>query len=406
MKQNNLHNTNRKMKSFIKTILCNCILCVISLTTQGQTYTTTTYNLKGKVKSVTSQAYQTQEKNGKIVEGMKRSVQIGNFTNATFSPRGLMEEMAYNFDGTLIYIGLKYNSKNLFIEKREWSDMGWEEGKKYLTAKFEYDVNGLFSKITQFYGTSENDYVTYTYKNKGKKNVEHRINDIYFDWDDYWRYEFEGSGDYPNDYWFLWHINNGQAIEMNYYYANDTNFHSTLFFEYDAKGKQLKQYPKTAGNNYDLNYVNEYKYDNNGRRTHRKRGYLYRNEADSIETQTSFDVFYKYDSKGRLSEKQTFVWSNDSIMPSAILKIHYTEKGKTLEYSDITDTKEYNQAIEQYNIYGDLIRVQCTYPENSNYNTIENYKYTYDEHKNWIKVLTYINGEPQIIVNRKIVYYE
>ena len=76
-----------------KPILYNCILCVIMVipfVVQGQTYTTATYNLKGKVKSVTSQAYQTQEKNRKIVEDMKRSVQHGTFSNASFSPQGLM----------------------------------------------------------------------------------------------------------------------------------------------------------------------------------------------------------------------------------------------------------------------------------------------------------------------------
>jgi len=393
----------------MKTILFHCLLCVMVIlpfAVHGQIYTPETYNLKGKVKSVISQSYRTLERDGKIVEGIKSNAdQIGDFTDVSFSPQGLMEEMVYNFDGTLIHIGLKYNDKNQFIEKREWSNMGWEEGQKYLTGKFEYDANGLFSKITQFYGTGENDYVTYTYKNNGKKNIAHRITDIYYDWDDYWRYEFDGSGDYPDDFWFLWYINNGQAVEMNYYYANDTNFHNTLFFEYDEQGNQLKQYPQKVEYRYDLNHIYEYKYDKNGRRTHKKFINQYQ-DTDSIIVTTNYEIFYKYDSKGRLTEKKTFVLSNDSILPSAILKIDYTENGKTLEYSSITPKKEYNQVIKQFNTRGDVFREQQIDPENSNYNIIANYKYTYDEQNNWIKVLTYFNGKPNVIVNRTISYYE
>lgn len=397
---------NNNMKIRIKhTILL--VVLAIPLMSHGQIFTTSTYNLKGKVKNVESKTFETIERNGKIMEGSKSCcVYIDKFINASFTPQGLMETLTYDFDGDLINIGLKYNAKNQFVEKREWHSNGET---KYLTAKFEYDSNGCFSKITQFFGTGENDYVTYTYKNNGKKNISHRIDDTYLDWDDFYGYEYEGSGDFPDDYWYHWYGNTGQGIELRFAHAADTNYRYVTCFEYDSKGNQIKQSPGTIMEGYS-NYSYDYKYDNNGRRTYKKMSYVSKNdETDSIETRTHFEVLYTYDNQGRLAGKQTFVPWADSIMPQIILQIYYTSGGKRLEYlTTYNGTKDYYKTTTDYNMYGSLIRTQYTYPENTDGNTTytQNYKYTYDEHGNWIKVLMYLNGNPYKIMNRKITYYE
>lgn len=382
------------------------ISVAIPLIGNCQVFTRATYNLRGKVKSVVSRSYQTRERNGKVMEGMQQHCfPVGTFVNASFSPQGLMEELTYDFDCSLINIGLKYNTENQFVEKWEWVS----PENKFLTATFEYDTNGCFSKITQFYGIGENNYVIYTYKNDGKKNSDDQINDTYSDWYDFKRFEDESSGDYPNDFWCRWYLNNGQAVEMNYLNAANSDTRYTYLFEFDENGNQLKQYPRSVASECsDLNNVLEYKYDINGRRTHKKAVFLTKNrETDSVETRLRYEIFYEHDDKGRLTRKNIFVADADTIIPHTTLKIYYTEKGKTLEYTNLhpqRSKEECLNTIHSYNIYGDLVRSQYVYPEKSARNSIKNYVYTYDQHKNWTKVLMYSDEEPQTIINREIIY--
>lgn len=123
---------------------------------------------------------------------------------------------------------------------------------------------------------------------------------------------------------------------------------------------------------------------------------------------------YKYDNKGRVI--QAVFWGNNRIISSEDYEYDsikgYVQKVKCYVTGPGEIANPTNRFIKTFNENGDIIEKEfiLNFPEQNISPMKKFYDYNYDSHNNWIKCNMYFEdtkeGEPTLVAERKIEYYE
>ena len=133
------------------------------------------------------------------------------------------------------------------------------------------------------------------------------------------------------------------------------------------------------------------------------------------------EVHYQYDKQDRITQISLYDFNEDGTLLAAQSNYTYHSTKDFVEKSE--NYFEYNETawayptkrwVSHFNEQGDIIKREFTkdYPEQSNSDTTTRfYEYEYDQYNNWIKCYLYlegqkVKGDPTLIAERKIEYYE
>jgi len=266
--------------------------------------------------------------------------------------------------------------------------------------KFNEAGNYLHSK--DFYSNGKVKYEKiYTYDKKGRlirrKEIDHY-----------------GKGSYQN---YDIEYNSKDSI-IKWTVSNDVFKRIYKIFR-DKKNRAIKG---EVIQNDTIRYIYKYKYDDNDsiisenvyntkeKRTIKEVERIFNKEKlkkiEKITEYHHYDTFKYYGefiyntNKKIIEEKNSFNGIKNNITysyyPNGILKTFTIND--TFNGSPMTITNRYNKN-------GDLIEIE-TLNKNSNEKTIQNYRYKYDNHNNWIEKIGFKDNVPIYIVKRTITYYD
>ena len=255
------------------------------------------------------------------------------------------------------------------------------------------EINGKYEKTGYYYRKKPGEI--YTYDKNGNNISYHAITDS-LDFS-----EQEKLEDYKLEY----NTNNKLIKKVtNDIKSPESNYSNTIeLYEYDDEGRissytSLKKNKKlfyTISYKYDKNseFISKYKTKNPSNRTKIKLEYTTIENAGLICTifrNNKADDILIYDNQGRLVERRE-------------------SHSKIISRSPLRTKSYYDRIIYTYNEPGDIVKKEKISGDlwsfkNKNY--VRTYRYIYDEHNNWIKKMSFVDGIIYSIEEREIEYYE
>jgi len=182
----------------------------------------------------------------------------------------------------------------------------------------------------------------------------------------------------------------------------ESNYSNTIeLYEYDDEGRissytclrKNKELLYTKSYKYDKNsgFLSKYKTKNPGNKTKIKLEYTTIENAGltcTIFRNNKADDILIYDNQGRLVERRE-------------------SHSKIISRSPLRTKSYYDKIIYTYNERGDIVKKEKISGKLlSSDNYIRTYQYTYDKKSNWIKKLSFKDGNIYSIEEREIEYYE
>jgi hypothetical protein len=175
---------------------------------------------------------------------------------------------------------------------------------------------------------------------------------------------------------------------------------------YDSKGNLKKYYTTVIDKNGNVTEFKNYNSEN-------ELVYLQKSEFDTNGNVTSrtgnnpkSDKVYKteleYNSKNEIVKKIKYN-SDGTIKDTRTYK--YDINGNEIESELFRSNGDYTKFISKYDDFNNLT-VQNWYDKEGNQNHQTSFKYTYDNHENWITKKRFSNSELGFIWERKIEYYK
>jgi hypothetical protein len=144
--------------------------------------------------------------------------------------------------------------------------------------------------------------------------------------------------------------------------------------------------------NYDI-----YKYD--------EKGNMIEDDSYNLHDTLTCRKLYKYDEKGNLTDKEDGTLYHDKDLN---YKEHfkYDKNGNYVEIDEFnSDGGLYSKEIMNYDKWGNCIEFNSYKPDGSLDITYK-WKYEYDKHGNWIKMIHWDEEIPDCIVFRQITYWD
>ena len=259
----------KKIKLFI-------LLMNISFLIFGQNNDLSSYNLQGKVKSMSDYSYEAVDKFGIIGKGKyDREFPFSRDYIVLFNLQGkIIEVVEYRGDKTKIdrKFLYKYDSNdNLVIIDRYFGS-----GRLYSKEKYKYNNNGKLTKISFFNSSGNLEALTnYKYDSKGNRIEEilERLRSPGENKPRTYKYNYDSSGNRIEEtYHYSGNLGNktiykydrdGNMIEETMYdYSNDKE--KTYKFKYDKYGNKIEKIKVYSNESQDVLKKYEYEYDNKG----------------------------------------------------------------------------------------------------------------------------------------------
>lgn len=192
---------------------------------------------------------------------------------------------------------------------------------------------------------------------------------------------------YPQYITLLKFNEKGNLTKMSFYHSKNILASETLY-KYNDKGYLIEE----EHHNYDFFFPVSSKhipkYDDKG-------NLIEKDNYDSDGKLTS-KTKYKYDGKGNEIERN--IYKPDGSLDSK-WTFKYDNKGNTIEENVYNSNGSLNSKITYR--YNDKNIIEEAY----NGRNKETYKYEHDDKGNWIKRISYVNNQPNIITKRTIEYY-
>jgi len=252
-----------------------------------------------------------------------------------------------------IYIKMirNYDSNGFLIEKKSSNN----KGELITDESLENNVHGDLVKRTRFdKGVEEHKEVLSYDKNRNK--IERK------------RYSIDSKGEFYLVFKSFYKYDNyGNLVE-----ESETQWEDVLHLrntrKYDSSGNLIENIHYKSDGRLSRHVVNKYDIRNNK---------IERLEYDSI-GKTSGREQYKYDNNGKNIEEKKFYLNGEVF---SLRKRRYDENSNMIESISIPPTDRNREKHRKV------------------------WEYQYDENKNWIKRVQYINDEPFETRERKIEYY-
>ncbi len=207
----------------------------------------------------------------------------------------------------------------------------------------------------------------------------------------------------------------GNLVEISNFGYNEKLDSKEVFYYNDAKLTSVRIENSTG----ETGKTTSFQYDRNG--------VLLAQEKMNNRQETEHKTTYLYNDKGQLlSKTKTIPSINYSMTESYVYNNktgHVVVKNKKARIGTSKETYEYNtrdliSKKSEYNAVSELFSV-ITYEYNDNNDKIslkkhdangvqtydESYEYTYDQHKNWTKRISYHQGVKASVTTRDFVYF-
>lgn len=195
---------------------------------------------------------------------------------------------------------------------------------------------------------------------------------------------------------------------MPYNVAKEEDLYYTITYHYNDKNQVIKQeiFP---GYNEMSDYYPLYIY------------VLFRDMIIPENNGGKLEVHYQYDKQDRITQISLYDFNQDGTWLASQSNYTYhstkdfVEKSENyFEYNETAWTYPTKRWVSHFNEQGDIIKREFTkdHPEQSTSDTTTRfYEYEYDQYNNWIKCYLYlegqkVKGDPTLIAERKIEYYE
>jgi len=392
-------------------------------------------NLKGKVRRVIENSYDTEEKFGEVI----KTDQYGQ-KEFYFNEQGyfLQKKERFNYPDYFSYNTetFKYDQQENIIEKRFESNnsMFGESSHKY-TYKYDKKGNKIEENRYNYKGELE-DKVVYKYDSSGNKIEKNNYNS---------KGELRSKETYKYD-------NKGNEIEENWY-NSEGELEDKVVYKYDSSANKIEESGYNSKGELEGKVV--YIYDNRGNKIEEnwynsegelrsKETYKYDNKGNEIEHRVynsdntlSSEWTYKYDEKGNKREAQgKGYYSFGKLRYNYFDK--YDERGNTI-LSEKTDIKEAPENIglisnpfnwkekEVHYVYYDTKTNKKSYVYDKNNNITEEFSYTghllgskimdevelksnhtyqFDNKGNWVVKTSIEKNKVWSITEREIEYYD
>ena len=361
------------MKRII-TLLAMSILLVFSGYSQNQSYlmgimkigeinklSAEGLQIKGKVKSIKTTNYKAVVVNGKIQKGetsyraLRRDF---DYNDDLVDPEpGIIKIRTFNEDGKVTSFKQYYPSMTF----QDSVNNKWQGG--LLIESYKY--NKRYCDICPFDGSKSSHRSIYTFDGivlKEELYIEDSmLQEIIYDYDDS-----------PDS------IYSAGSSNKTIYNTNDEGY--------------VLEYTTLYSDDNVWKAVNTYE---NNRIVQKVHGVGRESFTETID--------YKYLNKGTVVETSTFKMGpeqytiNKCIYKKGLLQCWWSAFSKTPDVTDDYLDSKYKCEFS-YNKYNDVIRIDVLGEKYT-------YKYEYDKYHNWTKRISYKNGEPVYIEDRKVEYY-
>lgn len=198
----------------------------------------------------------------------------------------------------------------------------------------------------------------------------------------------------------------GWTYITDYHYENGALKESDYrdMSEYEYNKNDHKTYYETDENGLIVGYVSCYKYSDTivCLNTY-ENGKIIRKENGDSSVEYNSSVEYKYLKNNVIEEKQTGgvfnIYTIDKrIYKNGLLQCCYFTMSNKPDVSDEYLASQY-KCLFLYNKNNDVKKIEVLKNEFT-------FDYQYDKNKNWIKRITYRNGKPLYVEERKIEYFE
>lgn len=332
------------MKLFTKLFLAVLVIFAAGCSAEKEKENSlVSYKLNGKVKTLKTVVHKAIDTVGIIVKGELSAPDNQYPVNIiSFNEDGYIVE--YKVSGSLNSFEQRLEYK--YNEDFNRTGLAFYNSKNEVTRKYDITYNG------------KNPVESYYYDDKGK---------------------ITGKETYVYD-------DNGNELSSSSYDADGT-FRYKFERKYDKNNNEIEWLGINPNGRKETRQV--WEYNDKGLKTVK---YFYERYDSLINKET-----FKYDEKGNLVEHNAFTpeggqgfFSNDH----AFDKNNYV-LGDTILSRIVNKYDENNNLIERY-FYDNKGKVYLTYE----------YKYKYDEAKNWIQKIEYIDKKPVWIEEREIEYYK
>lgn len=351
------------MKKHIVPLLILSTVLIVGCASKQATNTAdlANFELKGSVKSVESHSYNANNSIGISVKTNRGVVYIESFISydkTLFSPEGqILNEAALDCSGLPAFeVKHKYGQNKKLISKQftEIYELGYENSTSKSETIYDYNKNGklISTKVTDLETELVTDWKMYEYNSKGDKIKEIGLTITGKD-----TLYYKNSS--------LTHKYNENGVKV---LSIITDGNQERKLEHNAKGLLVLD---------ELKIKNEDKYLE-------KTTYSYTNQGLKVS-------YYQYDANGELFFEEHRTYNNDELL---------IEKEISFEIEG-----SYDKDILTYNQNKQLIKEQTFDLDGNLKNTIE-FVYKNDRYGNWTQRITYKNGEPNAIVERKITYHK
>lgn len=206
-----------------------------------------------------------------------------------------------------------------------------------------------------------------------------------------------------------------KATSISESYFPDENTASITTYRYDTTGCLLGKRTLTDG---EIGIVEKYEYSKKDSlvkvTTTLKGEFLSFEEykcdelGNRIENtqEKPLNTLYTYDSLGNILTYQQFD-KNGNLVLEEFTEHLYSGKTKTEKWKQLNNKGEIlGESLDVFDQYGNLIKhyesIALSYTHLASLYT---YEYLYDEKGNWIKKIEFSDGQPMLLVERKIEYF-
>jgi hypothetical protein len=190
-----------------------------------------------------------------------------------------------------------------------------------------------------------------------------------------------------DSYTIFTYDNAGNEVGVNVYFADSTT--ETYYQAFDFNGNCR----------YSEYYIDSIRYEKN-LHTYNEKNQLIESKVFMGAWNENPEIYrFVYDAQNNIIE----TWYQGTLSFHYIYV--YNEKNEEIEvrtFNDLQGGKEEHITTYGYDAQGRMI---WRLSKSADAEIKETIQYTYDQHKNWIKKITYKNDQPVSIVERKIKYY-
>lgn len=210
---------------------------------------------------------------------------------------------------------------------------------------------------------------------------------------------------------------NGNKSLRRCYVGNDSLSHTLKYYYNDAQridsvcmirsngedGKINVCHYDTTGNlikelNYDIEGKLESQYEHHYNDLHQ----LKASESHDFIFNTSLRQEFLYDDLGRKIKESNFSPSNNRLIKYT--SIQYGSSDRPVRMATYNDRNEHMETtIYQYDENGHVEKIKTI--DRKEVEESWDVKYWYDEHLNWKRMVTYVNNEVDVIIERNIEYF-